>query len=155
ELDAAELLRHTERADADLFGAFENLLRQPVFRRHHPFALPVVADERDDHVVDEAAARLPHEVLFFRQVVVRPWRFPHKSIPRVCGEANGNWCGRDVLSFRHIFRASIAMRAKTPLVPPVVTLLVLIVSASALLASGPACARTSNPPAAQDAQDMP
>ena len=57
ELDAAEFLRHAERADADLLGAFEDFLRQPVLGRHDPFALPVAADERDDDVVDEIAAR--------------------------------------------------------------------------------------------------
>ena len=65
ELDAAELLRHAERADADLLGAFENLRRQPLLRGHVPFALPVAADERDDHFVDEVAARLPHQALLF------------------------------------------------------------------------------------------
>jgi hypothetical protein len=70
ELDAAELLRHAERADADLLGAREDLVRQPVLRRHHPFTLPVVADERNDHVVDEVAARLPHQDLLFGEIAV-------------------------------------------------------------------------------------
>ena len=56
ELDAAELLRHAERADADLVGAVEDFRRQPAFGLHVPFALPVAADERDDDVVDEIAA---------------------------------------------------------------------------------------------------
>ncbi len=67
ELDAAELLRHAERADADLLGAFEDLRRQPLLRRHVPFALPVAADERDDDVVDKVAAALPHHALLFGQ----------------------------------------------------------------------------------------
>ena len=56
ELDTAELLRHAQRADADLVGADEDFRRQPVLRGHDPFALPVAADERNDHVVDEVAA---------------------------------------------------------------------------------------------------
>ena len=68
ELDAAEFLRHAERADADLVGAVEDFRRQPVLRGHDPFALPVAADERNDHVVDEVAARLPHQALFFGEL---------------------------------------------------------------------------------------
>src|SRR5262249_7465268 len=67
EFDATELLRHAERADADLLGAFEDCGRQPLLRHHAPFALPVAADERNDDVVDEFAAALPHHALLFRQ----------------------------------------------------------------------------------------
>src|SRR5207302_4072113 len=79
ELDAAELLRHAEGADADLLGSFEDFLRQPVLRRHHPFALPVVADERENDVVDERAARLPHEDLLFGEIAVHGCHFPGRS----------------------------------------------------------------------------
>ena len=68
ELDAAEFLRHAERADADLVGADQNFRRQPVLRGHDPFALPVAADERNHHVVDEVAARLPHQALLFGEL---------------------------------------------------------------------------------------
>src|SRR5947209_2849323 len=44
---------------------FEDLSREPLLGRYHPFALPVVADERNDDVIDEVAARLPHEDLLF------------------------------------------------------------------------------------------
>src|SRR5262249_3378095 len=67
ELDAAELLRHAERTDADLLRAFEDRGRQPLFRHHAPFALPIAADERNDDVFDEFAAALPHHALLFRE----------------------------------------------------------------------------------------
>src|SRR5215471_13541500 len=65
KLDAAEFLRHAEGADADAIGGFEYLVRQPPFRLHVPFALPVATDERDDRIIDEVAAALPHHALFF------------------------------------------------------------------------------------------
>ena len=70
EFDAAEFLRHAESADADLFGALQDAQRQPVFRHHRPFALPVLLDEGQHHIVDEIAAALPHHLLLFRQTPV-------------------------------------------------------------------------------------
>ncbi len=68
KLDAAEFFRHAERADADLFGALQDFRRQPVFRSHRPFALPIAANERNDDLVDEIAAALPHQPLFFGEI---------------------------------------------------------------------------------------
>ena len=65
ELDAAELLRHAQRADADLLGTLKHFRRQTLLRHHAPFALPVAADERDHDLVDEVAAALPHHPLLF------------------------------------------------------------------------------------------
>ena len=68
ELDAAELFRHAEGADADLLGALQNFRRQPFVRVHRPFALPVAANEGNDDFVDEIAAALPHQPLFFGKI---------------------------------------------------------------------------------------
>src|SRR6202035_5109719 len=65
ELDAAQLFGHAERADADLLGPLQDFRRQPVLRRHRPFALPIAADEGTNDVVDQIAAALPHQALFF------------------------------------------------------------------------------------------
>jgi hypothetical protein len=46
----------------------QDFRRQPVLRRHRPFALPIAADEGDDDVVDKIAAALPHQALFFGKV---------------------------------------------------------------------------------------
>ena len=83
ELEAAELLRHAERADADLMGAFEDFRRQPLLRHHAPFALPIAADERDHHVVDEVAAALPHHALLFGKPAAR--RDIEHDLPPWCG----------------------------------------------------------------------
>ena len=68
KLHPAEFLGYAQRADADAFGALEDFLRQPVFRRHQPFVLPVRAHERDDDVVNERAAAIAHHALFFGEV---------------------------------------------------------------------------------------
>src|SRR5262249_25060556 len=68
ELDAAEFLRYPERADADAISGGEYLVRQPALWSHVPFALPVVPDERDDRIVNEVAAALPHHALLFGEV---------------------------------------------------------------------------------------
>ncbi len=65
EFDAAELLRHAQGADADLLGLFQDADRQPVLRHHRPFALPILLDEGQHHLIDEIAAALPHHPLFF------------------------------------------------------------------------------------------
>jgi hypothetical protein len=64
ELDAAELLGHAERANADPVGLLEDLARQAGVRIHQPFALPVAAHEGDHQVVHETAAGFAHQPLF-------------------------------------------------------------------------------------------
>src|SRR5207249_10774982 len=61
DLNAAELLGHPERADADLVGPFKDFRRQARLRIHVPFALPIGADEGGDDVIDEITAALPHQ----------------------------------------------------------------------------------------------
>src|SRR5262249_7287797 len=65
ELDAAELLGHPERADADLVGTFKDFRWEARLWIHVPFALPIGADEGGDDLVDKIAAALPHQPLFF------------------------------------------------------------------------------------------
>ena len=81
ELDAAVFFRHAQRADADLLGPFQDAQRQPLFRHHRPFELPVLLDERKDDVVDEVAAALPHHALFFGQTPVRGRTVEHCKLP--------------------------------------------------------------------------
>ena len=57
-------------ANTDLVGDFQNLARQAVFRRHDPFALPVLANEWSDVLVDKSAAGVPHHPLLFGQAAV-------------------------------------------------------------------------------------
>ena len=91
ELEAAELLRHAERADADLLRPFEDFRRQSGLRAHVPFALPVAADERDHDVVDEVAAALPHHALLFGQGGHRDLPFMNHTAPyrRMAMRLNG------------------------------------------------------------------
>src|SRR5262245_64617956 len=65
ELETAELLRHAEGADANLLRALEDLRRKPLLWDHIPLTLPIAADERDDELVDELPAALPHHALLF------------------------------------------------------------------------------------------
>ena len=92
QLDAAEFLRHAERADADLLGLFQDVRRQPVLRHHRPFVLPVLLDERQHHVVDEIAAALPHHALFFRQAAVAGIRSASSFLPDNAGQHRGTSC---------------------------------------------------------------
>src|SRR5262245_31219499 len=73
ELHSAELLGDAERADADLVGAGENFRRQPLLGDHGPFALPVLANERDDDVVHERATAVAHENLFLGKHASTRW----------------------------------------------------------------------------------
>ena len=70
QLHAAVLLGHAERADADAVGLLENRARQARLRVHQPFALPVLADEGRDEVVDEGAAALAHHPLLGREAAL-------------------------------------------------------------------------------------
>jgi hypothetical protein len=71
ELEAAEFLRHAQRADPDLFGALQDFGRQTRLRIHVPFPLPVGADEGGDDLVDEITAALAHQALLFGEAA--PW----------------------------------------------------------------------------------
>src|SRR5262249_48624382 len=70
ELDPAELLRNRQGADADRVRSFQDVVRQALLRRHVPLALPVAADKRNDDVVDEGAAALPHQALLFGKSLI-------------------------------------------------------------------------------------
>src|SRR3569832_2667427 len=76
------LLRHAECAYADLVRLLENVRRQPLFRHHRPFELPVFLDDRQHHLVDEFAAALAHHAQFFGQVPVVHWTVPLRAAPR-------------------------------------------------------------------------
>ena len=73
--------------------AFEDLRRQPVLRRHVPLALPIAADERDHDVVDEGAAAVPHQGLFFGQghggIFRWVWRGESSRAHRIAGTRAG------------------------------------------------------------------
>ena len=84
ELDAAEFLGHAQGADADLLGLLQDARRQPVFRLHRPFALPILADEGQDHLIDKIAAALPHHPLFLGQSPVVHVHNPLLPCPGGC-----------------------------------------------------------------------
>src|SRR3569832_709569 len=76
------LLRHPERADTDLVRLLENVHRQPLFRHHRPFELPIFLDERQHPRVDEFAAALAHHAQLFGQVPIVHWTVPLRAAPR-------------------------------------------------------------------------
>ena len=57
-------------ADADLVRALEDLRRQPILGGHHPFALPIATDERDDRIVDKGTTALTHQALLFGKPMI-------------------------------------------------------------------------------------
>src|SRR6266705_2399652 len=65
ERNAAEFLGDAQSADSDLVGLLEDSARQARIRVHQPLALPVLADERRDEIVDEGAAATAHQALLF------------------------------------------------------------------------------------------
>jgi hypothetical protein len=65
-----EFLGDPERAHPDLVRALQQLHRRPVLGLHVPLELPVLADERDDVMVDEGAYGLAHHALFFGEAAL-------------------------------------------------------------------------------------
>jgi hypothetical protein len=64
---AAKFLWNAQGADADLIGDFQYPARQPLFRFHIPFGLPVLAREWNDVLVSELPGDIPHHAGFLGQ----------------------------------------------------------------------------------------